>query len=212
VGGTNQALYLLRPGDKKFTRFDGNDGLHLPGFPVLTCHDKIDYMGPGTSSGPCPNAEAAQPGISEIVGEAPVMGISAKRSSGTGASTPGTRTTGTSADPWRHSGKLDRVRIKADNSGNPILKNGKPQLEVIRFDMVSNNTPEFWHNKTVLKMVYDHFVNKHELYVGCDHGNRQDQPGQVEGIGEVVPVAGKPAVLDERSPARSDVFPQRLSA
>jgi len=62
------------------------------------------------------------------------------------------------------------VRIKADKSGNPVLKDGKPQLEVIRFDMVSNNTAVFWHNKTVLKMVYDHFVNKHELYVGCDHG------------------------------------------
>jgi len=53
---------------------------------------------------------------------------------------------------------------------------------VIRFDMVSNNTPEFWHNKTVFsKMVYEPLRQQHELYVGCDHGIRQDQPGQVEG-------------------------------
>jgi len=167
---TNSALYLLQPGDKKFTRFDGNDGLHLPGFPVLTCHDKIDYMGPGTSSGPCPNAEAAQPGISEMVGGGSGDGYLGEVFVGYWGFHTWDANDGTSADPWRHSGKLDRVRIKADNSGNPILKNGKPQLEVIRLDMVSNNTPEFWHNKTVLKMVYDHFVNKHELYVGCDHG------------------------------------------
>jgi len=83
---------------------------------------------------------------------------------------------GTYLDPWRHNGKLDRVRIKADKSGNPILKDGKPQLEVIRFDMVSNNSAEFWHNKSVLKMVYDHFINKHEMYVGCDHGITKISP------------------------------------
>ncbi len=167
---TNQALYLLRPGDKKFTRFDGNDGLHLPGFPVLTCHDRIDYMGPGTSSGPCPNAEAAQPGISEIVGGGSGDGYLGEVFVGYWSFHTWDANDGTWDDPWRHSGKLDRVRIKADSSGNPILKNGKPQLEVIRFDTVSNNTVQYWHNKTVLKMVYDHHVNKHELYVGFDHG------------------------------------------
>jgi len=29
---------------------------------------------------------------------------------------------------------------------------------------------EFWHNKTVWKMVYDHFKNPHELYAATDHG------------------------------------------
>jgi hypothetical protein len=160
---TNQALYLLRPGDKKFTRFDGMDGLHLPGFNVGFCHDKLDYK-------ECPNGSAAPPGINEIVGGGSGDGYLGEVFVGYWGFHTWDENDGTSADPWRHSGKLDRVRIKADNSGNPILKNGKPELEVIRFDMVSNNTPEYWHNKTVFKMVYDHFVNKHELYVGCDHG------------------------------------------
>src|SRR5207237_5672750 len=36
---TNAALYLLRPGDRKFTRFDGTSGLHLTGFRIDKCHD-----------------------------------------------------------------------------------------------------------------------------------------------------------------------------
>jgi hypothetical protein len=62
----------------------------------------------------------------------------------------------------RHSGKLDRVRLKDDGT-----------VDVVRFDLVSGNStgrPEFWHNRTVFRMVYDHFVHKHELYVGTDHG------------------------------------------
>ena len=43
-------------------------------------------------------------------------------------------------------------------------------LDVVRFDMVSSNTVQFWHNRTVYKMVYDHFLHPHELYVGTDHG------------------------------------------
>jgi len=42
--------------------------------------------------------------------------------------------------------------------------------------MVSNNTVQFWHNKTVFKMVYDHFIHAHELYVGCDHGVTKISP------------------------------------
>jgi hypothetical protein len=171
---TNQALYLLRPGDKQLTRFDGNDGLHLPGFAAASCPERG-----GSISSPCPNGDAAQPGISEIVGGGSGDGYLGEVFVGYWAFHTWDANDGTFLDPWRHSGKVDRVRIKADQSGNPILKNGKPQIEVIRFDMVSNNTAEFWHDKTVLKMVYDHcvackraeeIIHKHELYVGCDHG------------------------------------------
>jgi hypothetical protein len=179
---TNQALYLLRPGDKQFTRFDGNDGLHLPGFVAAMCHERS-----GSDSKPCPNGDAAAPGISEIVGGGSGDGYLGEVFVGYYAFHTWDLNDGTDLDPWRHNGKLDRVRIKADPSGKTVLDtNGKLQIEVIRFDMVSNNTAAFWHNKTVYKMVYDHgpwpdgprpgFVNKHELYVGCDHGVTKISP------------------------------------
>jgi len=101
---TNQALYLLRPGDKSSP---GSTETMACTYPVscLTCHDKIDYMGPGTSSAHAERRGRPNRGSARSSGEAPVMGISAKRSSGTGASTPGRERTGRSADPWRHSGK-----------------------------------------------------------------------------------------------------------
>ena len=150
---TNSALYLLRPGDRKFTRFDGNDGLHLPGFPAAACDDSAGTLRP------CPEGAAGQPGISEIVGgghDEVFVGYY-------GFHDWSRQDDGTWTDPWRHSGKLDRVRLKTD-------KSGALSLEVIRFDMVSNNSVEFWHNKTVWKMVYDHRIHPHELFVGTDHG------------------------------------------
>jgi hypothetical protein len=167
---TNSALYLLRAGDKKFTRFDGNDGLHLPGFPAASCDDRT-----GTLS-PCPNGEAARPGINEIVGGGSGEGYMGEVFVGYWGFHDWSEEDGTWTDPWRHSGKLDRVRLKVD-------KAGKLSLEVVRFDMVSNNTVQFWHNKTVFKMVYDHFIHPHELYVGTDHG-----------IDKISPDKWKPAV------------------
>ncbi len=146
---THSALYLLRPGETKFRRYDGSDGLHLPGFPVAACDDAQGTLRP------CPNGDADPPGISEIVGGGPnevFVGYS-------GHHDWSRADDGTWTDPWRHSGKLDRVRLNADGT-----------LAVIRFDMVSNNSVEFWHNKTVWKMAYDHFIHPHELYVGTDHG------------------------------------------
>jgi hypothetical protein len=146
---TNSALYLLKPGDKGFKRYVAADGLHLPGNVAATCEDA-----PGTLK-PCPEGDADQPGISEIVGGGPdevFVGYY-------GHHDWSRADDGTWTDPYRHSGKLDRVRLKADGT-----------LEVIRFDMVSNNSVEFWHNKTVERLVYDHFIHPHELYVGSDHG------------------------------------------
>jgi hypothetical protein len=161
---TNSALYLLRPGDKKFTRFDGHDGLHLPGFPAESCDDASGTLKP------CPSGEAASPGINEIVGGGSGDGYIGEVFVGYYGYHDWSRSDdGTWTDPWRHSGKLDRVRLKADTSG-------KLTIEVIRFDMVSNATVEFWHNKTVYKMVYDHRIHPHELYVGTDHGVTKFSP------------------------------------
>jgi hypothetical protein len=104
---------------------------------------------------PCPEGAAAQPGISEIVGGGPnevFVGYA-------GYHDWNSPLDGTEQDPWRHTGKLDRVRLQPDGS-----------LEVVRFDMVANNSVQFWHNRTVERMIYDHFIHPHELYVGTDHG------------------------------------------
>ena len=146
---THDALYLKRPGDSSFRRFDARDGLHLPGNVAASCDDSAGLLVP------CPNGSADAPGISEIVGGGPnevFVGYYGHHD----WTSP---YDGTESDPYRHSGKLERVRLKADG-----------RLEVIRFDMVSNNTVAFWHNRTVERMIYDHFIHKHELYVGTDHG------------------------------------------
>jgi hypothetical protein len=70
--------------------------------------------------------------------------------------------TGTCADPpeARHSGKVDRVRLGDDG-----------KLTVDRFDLVSvRYGMQFWHNRTVLRMVYDHQIHPHTLYVATNHG------------------------------------------
>ena len=146
---TNSALYLLRPGDRSFHRYDAHDGLHLPGNNAASCDDSAGLLVP------CPYGSADVPGISEIVGGGPnevFVGYYGHHD----WSSP---YDGTESDPYRHSGKLERVRLKPDGT-----------LEVVRFDMVSNNTVEFWHNRTVERMLYDHFKHPHELYVGTDHG------------------------------------------
>ena len=63
-------------------------------------------------------------------------------------------------DPNHHSGKMDRVRLQADGT-----------LDVARFDFVAGRQgAEFWHNRTVQSLAYDHFVHPHTLYVGANHG------------------------------------------
>ena len=141
---THDALYLLKPGEKTFRRFDARDGLHLPGNPVLYCdRDFGDHA--------CPlSGAAAAPGISEIEGGRDgevfvgYFGIDDGPADWT--------------DPNRHSGKLDRVRLSSNG------------LAVDRMDLVSSNTAQFWHNRTVQRLLYDHVQHPHELYVGTNHG------------------------------------------
>jgi hypothetical protein len=152
---TNNALYLLQPGQKTFRRFDAASGLHLQSNPEQYC----DTWAPGHE---CPiYGGADDPGISEIVGGGPDEVFVGYYGHHDWLSP----SDGTFNDPWRHSGKLDRVRLKSDGS-----------ISVIRFDMVAGNSVEFWHNRTVLRMVYDHFIHPHELYVGTDHGTNKFSP------------------------------------
>ena len=144
---THSGLYLMKPGDKTFRRYGVQDGLHLPGNPVSYCDSSFaggDRM--------CPIlGVAADPGISEIAGGAPGEVFVGYFGLDDGSQDW--------SDPNRHTGKLDRVRLKPDGS-----------LQVDRFDLVSSNTPEFWHNRTVQRLLYDHVLHPHELFVGTNHG------------------------------------------
>ena len=148
---TNAALYLLRPGESRFRRLDARDGLHLPGNPVRYCDS--DFTGGDRA---CPIFGAAvAPGISTIVGGSggEVFVGYFGRSAGAGDWT----------DPDRHSGKLDRVRVKADGS-----------VQVDRMDLVSSVSAQFWENRRVDRLLYDH--GRRELYVGTNHGVDRLQP------------------------------------
>jgi len=148
---TNAALYLLRPGDSRFRRFDSSDGLHLPGNPVRYC-DR-DFVGGDRA---CPIFGAAvAPGISAIAG-----GAQGEVFVGYFGHWEGT---GDWSDPNRHTGKLDRVRLKPDGS-----------LQVDRMDLVASTTAQFWHNRTIERLLYDHA--RHELYAGTNHGVDRLQP------------------------------------
>ncbi|HZR08804.1 MAG TPA: WD40 repeat domain-containing protein, partial [Myxococcales bacterium] len=144
---TGSALYLLKPGEKAFRRFDASDGLHLPGNPAKYCDS--DFTGGDRK---CPIYGAAvEPGISEIEGGAPGEVFVGYYGHDDGAADW--------SDPNRHTGKIDRVRLGSGGA-----------LQVDRFDLVSTDTAEFWHNRTVQRLLYDHFLHPGELYAGTNHG------------------------------------------
>lgn len=142
---TNSALYLRRPGDAAYTRYEAKDGLHLQSNPVY--YD--EHYGLAQSHVP---GAAVDPGISEIVGGGPNEVFVGYYGDESGV--------GDDTDPGRHSGKIDRVRVNADGS-----------LTVDRFDLVSvDHGMQYWHNRTVQRMVFDHFAHPHTLFVGTNHG------------------------------------------
>jgi hypothetical protein len=155
---TRSALYLLRPGQDRFHRYSAADGLHLQSNPARYCDRDL----PGGDRA-CPiYGAAADPGITAIVGGGPnevfvgYAGVITESS------------TFDLADPDRHSGKLDRVRV-----------DGRGTLTVDRFDMASGlHGGVYWHNRTVERMIYDHFIHPHELYVGANHGVDLMRPDQ----------------------------------
>lgn len=161
---TPQALYLLKPGDKTFRRFDASDGLHLDGNPARYCDDH-----PIGKDDRCAGALSTGSGhaITRIVGGGPdevFVGYSGDDET-PGISCPPkdpTRREGSGdyCDPARHSGKIDRVRIGPGG-----------KLAVDRMDLVSNRQGgEYWHDRTIQSLVFDHFVHPHTLYAGTNHG------------------------------------------
>jgi hypothetical protein len=155
---THEAIYLRHPGDAKFQRFDASAGLHLQSNPVKYCDSSF-------GDGLCPIYGGAYGvGITVIEGGGPnevFVGYQGNESEVVLNEPDGgtSDVTSTDSDPNRHSGKLDRVRLQADGT-----------LKVDRFDMVYSLSVLYWHNRTVYRMVFDHFVHPHDLFVGTNHG------------------------------------------
>jgi hypothetical protein len=157
---TRDALYLLRPGETTFIRLDDRDGLHLRSNRVHYCNGR-----PIAPEKPCAGTEgwggAAAAGISAIAGGGKgevFVAYFGDRTSDIDCNADGNGEDW--CDPHKHSGKIDRVRLNADGT-----------LQVDRMDLVANlHGARYWHNRTVLRLAFDHFVHPHTLYAGADHG------------------------------------------
>ncbi|HYG68167.1 MAG TPA: WD40 repeat domain-containing protein, partial [Anaeromyxobacteraceae bacterium] len=169
---TNRALYVLRPGATTFVRFDQHDGLHFtpdargaaelnPAWSELYCNERPvpdrvdDCRGYGSTMS---HGGGIYPGISEIVGGGPnevfvgYHGTEPMLSDDEFATDLG--------DPGRHTGKVDRVKLNDDGT-----------ITVDRFDFVANgHGAKYWHDRSVLRLFYDHFAHPDTLYVGTNHG------------------------------------------
>ena len=150
---THEALYLLVPGAAAFRRFGAAEGLHLPGNPAF--YDDASLA--GGDRGTHVPGEAAPPGILSLAGGRGgevFVGYAGVEEDACLACT------GDWADPFRHSGKIDRVRLQPDGT-----------LEVTRLDLVANNHGgQYWHNRTIYRLLYDHRIHPGELYAGTNHG------------------------------------------
>jgi hypothetical protein len=157
---TPGALYLAVPGAPGLRRFDGRDGLHFQGNALRYCNGRqmVDDR-------PCAGREAwgqgEAPGIKTIAGGGPnevFVGYHGRHTEGIDCAGDGSGQD--DCDPLAHSGKIDRVRLRADGT-----------LQVDRLDLVAiNHGGKYWHDRTIHRLVYDHLVRPHTLYAGTEHG------------------------------------------
>jgi hypothetical protein len=185
---TPRALYLLRPGEKRFTRFDEASGLHLgrvtglaPG-PVGWARycDNAPVAGDAPCGGTVTWGGAAEGGILSLAGGAPnevFVGYDGAHAEGQPPCPDDVTGAGFDwCDPDAHTGKVDWVRLQPDGT-----------LKVVRFDLVANRMGgKFWHDRRMYRLAYDHFVNRRTLYGASEHGitilfpdrYREPRPGE----------------------------------
>jgi hypothetical protein len=168
---THQALYLRRPGARSFRRFTTADGLHLDGNPVIYCDSSPAITDP--TACPVPG-EATSDGIVDIeAGEANQVFVGYNGQDPVSLDVDWT-------DPARHSGKLDMATFTPDPS-RPDTNAGT--LSVRRIDLaVSGHGGQYWHNRTVLRLLYDRVHHPGELYLGTNHGVDRIQPAKVRDV------------------------------
>jgi hypothetical protein len=178
---TPNALFLLKPGATRFVKFTSRDGLHLADNPVKYIED---YCGGDGSPASVAFGSASDLGISTIVG-----GRADEVFVGYWGDDEDTGDCHSRLAPNdRHSGKLDRVRLLANGT-----------LQVDRFDLATTGMGmQFWHNRTVLRMVYDHQIHPHTLYVAANHGVDMIFPDKwrERAVGEWIDVANMEWMAD----------------
>ncbi|HEX9242654.1 MAG TPA: WD40 repeat domain-containing protein [Anaeromyxobacter sp.] len=157
------ALYLLKPGQISFRRYDASDGLHLDANPVEYCDDAP--MAPGAR---CSGALSSGAGhaITRIVGGGAnevfvgYRGTDPDPAIQCAPKSPQSEGGEDYCDPARHTGKLDRVRVGEDG-----------RLAVDRMDLLANREGGgYWYDRTVQSLAFDHFAHPHTLYAGTNHG------------------------------------------
>jgi hypothetical protein len=160
---TTDALYLLKPGETTFHKYTSQDGLHLQDNPMKYCNDEYNKdaspLYPGWickyRGSDYPPLDGYGTGISTIVGGGPNEVLVGYH----GIHDWSSPVDSTNEDPFRHTGMVDRVRLRDDGS-----------VEVMRFDLNASNDLRYWHDREIERMVYDHFHHPHALYVGTEHG------------------------------------------
>ncbi len=187
---TQDALYLLRPGDTTFRRYDGSDGLHTQSNPAHYCNDRQFPKGQACPAGMTESWGAAtSPGITTIAGGGKgevFVGYHGDITAGI-TCTPKDPTVnpasyeGDYCDPLHNSGKIDRVRLQPDGS-----------IAVDRMDLEANaHGMEYWHDRWIQRLLFDHFAHPHTLYSGSNHGvtilfpDLFRLPGPAEGVDAV---------------------------
>lgn len=160
---TQDALYVMRPGDTSFHRYGAKDGLHLQGNPARYCRDA-----PVSADAPCSPADeswgaAEDPGITAVEGGGPnevFVGYMGRITDPLQCNATGAPDGTDWCDPLRHDGKIDRVKLNADGT-----------ITVDRFDLLSNaHGGKYWHDRWIQRLLYDHFDHPHTLYSGSNHG------------------------------------------
>jgi hypothetical protein len=168
---THQALYMRQPGARSFRRFTTADGLHLDGNPVVYCNTGPVITDP--TGCPVPG-EATTQGITDIeAGEANQVFVGYFGNDPVDLDVDWT-------DPDRHSGKLDIATFIPDPS-RPDTNAGT--LSVRRVDLVVNgHGGQYWHNRTVMRLLYDRVHHPGELYLGTNHGVDRIQVAKVRDV------------------------------
>jgi hypothetical protein len=177
---TPKALYLKLPNTSGLKRFAAAQGLHLKENPVAYCDNRLGGADPANPHAcPAPGTPGGEghPSLCPIYGAATDDGITEIVGGGMNEVFVGYAGDDTGTEDWcdpnRHTGKLDRVRLNPDGT-----------IQVDRFDLVSNgHGMHYWHNRTVQRMVFDHFIHRHELYVGLNHGVTLLRPDNFREVG-----------------------------
>ncbi|WP_248353910.1 ligand-binding sensor domain-containing protein [Anaeromyxobacter oryzae] len=157
---TPDALYLLRPGDTTFKRFDAKDGLHVVGNPAHYCNDRQIPVDKRCAANEMWGG-AVDPGITALAGgekDEVFVGYAGARTDPIDCNNDGNGADW--CDPLKHTGKIDRVKLNPDGT-----------IQVDRMDLVANlHGGQYWHDRYVYRLAYDHLVHGKTLYAANEHG------------------------------------------